>query len=177
MRPCSLVHRWLRPHWILMWLKGGGSAWGLSFKGMNPFMTLCPHDLPVVQLLCPTLCDPRDCSMLPDFPVLHCLLEFAQIHIHCVGDAIQPSHPLPPPSPLTLNLSQPQGLFQWIYSSHQVAKVFEFKLQYLSSWPNHPAKTPLSNTLTLIRFQHMDTGGTDLVCSSDLGVEERVPRI
>ena len=51
MRARSLVHRWLRPHWILMWLKGWGSTWGLSFKGMNPSMTLCPHDLPVVQLL------------------------------------------------------------------------------------------------------------------------------
>ena len=59
---------------------------------------------------CPTLCDPMDCST-PGLPVLHCLPEFAQIHVHWVGDAIQPSHPLLPLSPLALNLSQHQGLF------------------------------------------------------------------
>ena len=72
----------------------------------------------------PALCDPMDCSM-PGFPVLHHLLEFAQTHIHWVDDAIQPSHPLLPSSPAH-NLCQHQGLFQWIGSSHQVAKVLEF---------------------------------------------------
>ena len=62
-----------------------------------------------------------DCSM-PAFPVLHYLLEFAQTHVHWVSDAIQPSHPLSPPSPPALNLSQPQGLFQPVSSLHQVAK-------------------------------------------------------
>ena len=70
---------------------------------------------------CPNLCDPMDCST-PGFPVLHCLLEFAHTHVHWVGDAIQPSHPLLPSSPPTLNLSQHQGLFQWVGSSPQVAK-------------------------------------------------------
>ena len=60
---------------------------------------------------CPTLCNPMDCSM-PGFPVLHCLLEFAQTHVHWVSDAIQPLHPLSPPSPPALKLSQHQGLFQ-----------------------------------------------------------------
>ena len=63
------------------------------------------------------LCDPMDCSM-PDFPVLHSLPEFAQTHVHWVSDATQPSHSLSPPSPLALNLSQHQGLFQWVGSSH-----------------------------------------------------------
>ena len=63
-----------------------------------------------VSKSCPTLCDPMDCSM-PGFPVLHCLPEFTQIHIHWVSVAIQSSHPLPPPSPLALNLSQHWGLF------------------------------------------------------------------
>ncbi|MEA1078638.1 hypothetical protein U8M15_27455, partial [Klebsiella pneumoniae] len=58
---------------------------------------------------CPTLCDPMDCST-PGFPVLHCLSEFAQTHVHCVSDAIQPFHPLLPPSPSALNLSHHQGL-------------------------------------------------------------------
>ena len=58
---------------------------------------------------CLTLCSPTDCGM-PGFPVLHCLPEFAQVHVHSVGDAIQPSHPLSPSSPFALNLSQHQGL-------------------------------------------------------------------
>ena len=63
--------------------------------------------------LCPTLCDPTDCST-PGFPVLHCLPQFAQTHVHWVSDAIQPSHPLLLPFPLALNLSQHRDLFQWI---------------------------------------------------------------
>ena len=81
--------------------------------------------------LCPTLCDPMDCSA-PGFPVHHQLPELAQTHVHRVGDAIQPSHPLSSPSPLTFHLSQNQGLFQWVSSSHQVAKVLEFQLQHQS---------------------------------------------
>ena len=80
---------------------------------------------------CPTLCDPMYCST-PGLPVLHQLLEFTQTHVHWVGDAIQPYHPLSSPSPPALNLSQHQGLFQWVSSSHQVAKVLEFKLQHQS---------------------------------------------
>ena len=68
----------------------------------------------------------------PDFPVLHYLPELAQIHVHWVGDAIQPSHCLSSPSPPVLNLSQHRGLFQWVSSSHQVAKVLELQLQHLS---------------------------------------------
>ena len=66
------------------------------------------------------------------FPVLHHLLEFAQTHAHWVSDAIQPSHPLLPPSLPAFNLSQHQALFQWVSSSHQVAKVLEFQLQHQS---------------------------------------------
>ena len=72
-----------------------------------------------------TLCNPKDCSM-PGLPVHHQLPEFIQIHIHWVGDAIQASHPLSFPSPPTFSLSRHQGLFQWVSSSHQVAKVLEF---------------------------------------------------
>ena len=73
---------------------------------------LGPYVFVVVQLLsCLTLCDPVDCST-PDFPVLHYLPEFAETHVHSISDAIQPSHPRLPPSPLALNLSQQQGLFQ-----------------------------------------------------------------
>ena len=80
---------------------------------------------------CPTLWDPVDHST-PGSPVLHCLLEFAQTRVHWVGDAIQPAHPLSSPSPPALNLSQHQGLFQWVNSSHEVAKVLDFQLQHQS---------------------------------------------
>ena len=80
---------------------------------------------------CPTLCDPMDCST-PGFPIHHQLLEVTQTHVHLVGDAIQPSHPLLSPSPPTFNLFQHQGLFQWVSSSYQVAKVLEFQLQHQS---------------------------------------------
>ena len=79
----------------------------------------------------PTLCDPVDCCM-SGFPVHHQLPEPSQTHAHRVGDAIQPSHPLLSPCPPALNLSQHQGLFQWVSSSHQVAKVLELQLQHWS---------------------------------------------
>ena len=76
---------------------------------------------------CLTLCNPMNHST-PSLPVHHQLQEVTQIHVHRVGDAIQPSHPLSSPSPPAPNPSQHQGLFQWINSSHEVAKVFEFQL-------------------------------------------------
>ena len=91
---------------------------------------------------CPILCDPTDCSM-QGFPVLHCLLELAQTHVHWMDDAIQLSHLLLPPFPPALNLSQHQGLFQWVGSSHQMAKVLElqhqsfqwmFRVDFLWDW-------------------------------------------
>ena len=81
--------------------------------------------------LCLTLCDRMDCST-PGFPVHHQLVEFTQTHVHWVSDAIQPSHTLLSPSPPALNLSQHQGLFKWVSSLHQVAKVLEFQLQHQS---------------------------------------------
>ena len=84
-----------------------------------------------VAQLCPILCDPMNCSM-PGLPVHHQLPEFTQTHVHQVGDAIQPSHPLVSPFPPAPNPSQHQGLFQWVNSSHQVAKVLEFQLQHQS---------------------------------------------
>ena len=94
------------------------------------------EDLLLVQFssvaqLCLTLCNPMDCST-PGLPVRHQLLELAQTHVHWVGDAIQPSHPLSSPSPPALNLSQHQDLVKWVSSSHQVAKLLEFQLQHQS---------------------------------------------
>ena len=80
---------------------------------------------------CPTLCNPMNRST-PGLPVHYQLLEFTQTHVHWVGDAIQPSHPLSSPFPPALNLSRHQGLFKWVRSLHQVAKVLEFQLQHQS---------------------------------------------
>ena len=71
------------------------------------------------------LCNPMNCST-PGFPVHHQFLELSQTHGPQVGDAFQPSHPLSPHSPLALNLSQHQDLFQWVSSSYQVAKYWSF---------------------------------------------------
>ena len=80
---------------------------------------------------CPTLCDPMDCST-PALPVPHHLPKFTQVHIHCIGNAIQTSHPLMPSSPFAFNLSQHQGLFQWISRLHQMTKILELQLQHQS---------------------------------------------
>ena len=119
------------------------SSWFSSLWGMfssvltEPLKEIC-YNLPVysvqfrsVTQLCPTLWDPLDCSM-PGFPVHHELLELTQTHVHWLGDAIQPSHPLSSPFPPAFNHSQHQGLFKWVSSSHQVAKVLEFQLQHQS---------------------------------------------
>ena len=78
---------------------------------------------------CSTLCDPMNRSM-SGLPVHHQHPEFTQTHVHRVSDAIQPSHPLSSPSPSAPNPSQHQSLFQWVNSSHEVAKVLEFQFQH-----------------------------------------------
>ena len=85
----------------------------------------------LVAQSCPTLWDPVDCSK-PGIPVHQQLPEFTQTHVYRVCDAIQTSHPLSSFSPCTFSLSQYQGLFQWVSSSHQVATILEFQLQHHS---------------------------------------------
>ena len=85
----------------------------------------------LVTQSCLTVCDSMDCST-PGLPDHHQLSESAQTDVHRVGDATQPSHPLLSPSPPVFNLSQYQGLFQGVSSSHQVVKVLEFQLQHQS---------------------------------------------
>ena len=109
----------------------------ISFYGLSVFLSqllfshsVMSNSLSVTQS-CPTLCDPMDCSM-PVFPVLHYLLEFAQTHVHWVDDAIQPSYPLSPLSSPALNLFQHKGVFQWVGSLQQVAKVLELQPKYQS---------------------------------------------
>ena len=95
-------------------------------KTSGNYLYLPVHFSSVTQS-CPTLCDPMNRST-PGLPVHHQLPEFTQTHIHRVSDAIQPSHLLSSPSPPAPNPSQHQSLFQWVNSSHEVAKVLEFQL-------------------------------------------------
>ena len=85
---------------------------------------------------CPTLCDPMNCSM-PGLPVHHQLLEFTQTHVHWVSGAIQPSHPLSSVLLLPPNRSQHQSLFQWVNSSHEVARYWSFSFSIIPS-NEHP---------------------------------------
>ena len=120
---------WSRRQWLRL------SSWNRVSEVLTPSLSLddCMSlqfssvQFSSVTQLCPTLCNPMDCSM-PGLPVHHQLLESTQTHVHWVNDAIQPFHPLSSPSPPTFNLSQCQGLFRWVSSSHQMARVVEFQL-------------------------------------------------
>ena len=110
-------------------IEPGMTSWGSQY-GVGRG-SLSSVQFSSVTQLCLTLCNPTDCSM-PGYPVHHQLLKLAQTHVHWVSDAIQPSHPLLSSSPPAFNLSQHQGLFQWVSSSNQVAKVLELHLQHQS---------------------------------------------
>ena len=119
---------------------------------------------------CPALCDPMDCST-PDVPVHHQLLELTQTHVHRVGDAIQPFHLLSCPS-RAFNLSQHQSLFQWVSSSHQVAKILEFQLQHQSFQWIFRTHSPLGFDLLTVQgtlkslLQHHSSKASILQCSA-----------
>ena len=129
--PGSLVHGILQAR-ILEWVAIPFSmtcllfilSWDmLSYPTYNKYICFCSVTKP-----CPAFWDHID-SNIPGFPVLQSLPEFAQIHVHWVGDAIQPSHPLLPPSPCAISLHQHHGLFQLVGSYCQVAEVLELQLQ------------------------------------------------
>ena len=111
----------------------------------------CIYCFSVAQLY-PTPCDPMDGST-PNFLVLHYLPEFAQTHVHWIGDAIQPSHSLLPPSPPTFNLSQHQGLFQWVSSSHRWPKYWSFSFSFSPS-VNIQGWFPLGLTDLILLSRH-----------------------
>ena len=98
----------------------------LRTRDNNYFSFDFSHQFSSGAQLCPTLCS------TPGLPVHHQLPEFTQTHVHWVGDAIQPSHPLSSPLPPAFNISQHQGLFKWVSSPHQVSKGLEFQLQHQS---------------------------------------------
>ena len=115
------VRQWCSRFW-----KHSRKNW-LAFNMFSQCFCYCCS----VPKLCPTHWKPMNYSM-PGFLVLHHLPKFSQTHVHWIGDAIQPSHLLLPPSLLALNLSQHQGLYQWVSSLHQVAKLLELQLQHQS---------------------------------------------
>ena len=104
-----------------MFLKCSRNIFTLNAHYKFPFLTKGIQFSSVAQF-CRTLCDPKNRSM-PGHPVHHQLPEFTQTHVHWISDATQASHPLSSPSPPAFNLSQHQGLFQWVSSLQEVAKV------------------------------------------------------
>ena len=144
--------------------------WMLSCKPAFSFSSFT--FISSVQLLSRVwLCNPMDCSM-PGSPVHHQLPKFAQAHVHCVGDAIQPSYPLLPPSLPSVNISQHPGLFQCVSSSHQVAKILEFQLQhqsfqlifrtgFLYQWlvlsPCNPRESRVFSSAAIWKYQFLST--------------------
>ena len=114
------MHRWNVCFLFLKIIYSSSLTYKRGYIPINPLFV-------VVQLLSRIwrFGIPWTACSTPGSPVLHYLLEFVQIHVHWVGDAIQPSHSLQSPSPPALNLSQHQGVFQWVGSSHQVARVLE----------------------------------------------------
>ena len=132
------VIQWMLAIWSLVplfflnpaWTSGSSRfmyCWSPAWRILSINLLKWKVKMKVTQS-CLTLCDPMNCST-PGLPVYHQLPEFTQTHVHWVNDAIQPSHPLSSPSPPAINLSQHRGLFQWVRSSHQVAKVLEFQPQ------------------------------------------------
>ena len=119
----------LTPEWI-SWSKKIQLGHIFSFLGEGgAYLFLKLFIVVVAAKSCWTLCDPINYSM-PGFPVLHYLLEFAHICVHWVSDTIQPSHPLLSPFPPSLNPSQHTGLFQWVGSMDQLAKILGLQLQH-----------------------------------------------
>ena len=129
----AAVHCWrIPPQETLTHSAGSVSVESLgpgAHKNCPQFVVILPSldQIRSVAQSCPTLCDPMNHST-PGLPVHHQLPEFTETHVHRVSDAIQPSHPLWSPTPPAPNPSQHHSLFQWVNSSHEVAKVLEFQL-------------------------------------------------
>ena len=115
--------------WVVTWGLGQHQKSGMPCYGSSSGLIFIFSSVQSLSRV--WLCSPVNRST-PGLPVHHQLLQFTQTHAHGVGDAIQPSHPLSSPFPPAPNPSQHQGLFQWVSSSHQVAKVLEVQLQHQS---------------------------------------------
>ena len=129
----SCTHTWVTPSDPMDCSLPGSSVHGICQARVLEWVAIAFSTMAysvqfsLVAQSCLTLCDPMNRST-PGLPVHHQLPEFTQTHVHRVSDAIQPSHPLSSPSPPAPNPSQHQSLFQWVNSSHEVAKVLEFQL-------------------------------------------------
>ena len=131
-----------------------------------------------VAQLCPTLCNPMDYST-PGFPVHHQLPESTQTHVHWLGDAIQPSHPLSSPSPPALKLSQHQGIFKWVSSLHQWPKYWSFSFSINPSNEDPGLISFRTNWLDLLAvqgtlkslLQHHNSKASILWCSAFFTVQ------
>ena len=135
--------QWIfRVNFLYYWLVWPPCCPGNS---QEPYMQHQSDQIRSVTQSYPTLCDPMNRST-PGLPAHHQLPEFTETHIHRVSDAIQPSHPLSSPSPLAPSPSQHQSLFQWVSSTHEVAKVLEFQLQH-QSFQRNPRADLLQNGL------------------------------
>ena len=117
----------LRVRWPKYWSFSFSISPSNEYSGLISWQSFSSVQFSSVAQSCPTLCDPMNRST-PGLPVHHQLPEFTQTHVHWVSDAIQPSHPLSSPSPPAPNPYQHHSLFQWVNSSHEVAKVLEFQL-------------------------------------------------
>ena len=124
-----------------------------------------------------------DCST-PGFPVPHHLLAFAQVHVHCIGVAVQPSHSLMPSSPYVINLSQHQKLFQWVICAHQMTKIPELQLQHQPiqwifrlDFPENSLKIDLLAAQRTFRslLQHHSSKASILWCSAFFMVQLSQP--
>ena len=124
----------------------GARSSSLSWLGTQIlFLTLSSVQFSSVAQSCPALCDPMNRST-PGLPIHHHLPEFTQTHVHWVGDATQPSHPLSSPFPPAPNPSQHQSLFQWVNSSHEVAmQLFVLHVLTLSQLPKKMPRSTLWN--------------------------------
>ena len=135
--PCSSVELWCQASGVGMFTpyRLGGKPGRVQETSQSwvqvPLVPSALLQFSSVAQACLTLCDPMN-HRTPGLPVHHQLPQSTKTHVHWVGDAIQPSHPLSSPAPPALNLSQHQGLFKWVSSLHQVAKVLEFQLQHQS---------------------------------------------
>ena len=135
-----------RGHQRMKWLDGVTNAMNMNLGKLREMLRAREALLwdccwSVIQL-CLTLCDPMDCST-PGLPVSHHLPKFVQVHVHCISNDIQLSNPLTHPSASALNLSQHQGLFQWVSCLHQVTKILVlqhqsfqwiFRVDFLYNW-------------------------------------------
>ena len=122
--------------WVKVFFEVGGGWWKCTRIRKWWWLLKVQFSFSSVAQLCPTLCHPMNCKV-PGLPVHHQLPEFTQTHVHRVGDAIQPLHPLSSPSPPAPNPSQHQSLFQWVNSLHEVAKLWSFSFS-ISLSKEHP---------------------------------------